>query len=92
MVNPTCPVCTGSGTDPKTQASCIPCGGDGTLNLLDPGFLEQQVAGMLDDSGYLVWAVLYLGLLHEMEELSDLKDKVNDVTNKCDDILEKLNE
>lgn len=77
MANPTCPRCSGTGIDPNTQGPCGPCGGDGTLDLLDPGMLEDQITSMLDDSGYLVWAVLYAGLINEMEKLDALDTKLD---------------
>lgn len=92
MANPTCPRCGGTGIDPKTQQPCTACGGDGVLDLLDPGFLEAQIPSMLSDSGYLVWAVLYAGLINEMEKFNDLTGKVNDVISKQADIVEKLDE
>lgn len=77
MADITCPRCSGTGTDPNTQGSCSPCGGDGILDLIDPGFLEGQIGGMIESGGYLVWAALYAGLLNEMEKLNDLADKMD---------------
>jgi hypothetical protein len=67
----------------KVEIICETCNGTGKV---------QGEFGEIDDPACGGDGVLSFGTVEGAEQINDLADKVQDNSNKLDDILEKLNE
>lgn len=77
----TCTACNGTGTGSDGNP-CVVCGGDGVIDLIDDNFSQliqqRRIAG-------IVWNEM-------LTQLANLTGKIDDVSDKCDDIKEVVDE
>ena len=77
----------------KTYTLCNRCHGTGVYTMEDPDLENPEIEGYTEDpckncggSGYFESGKIKNNLFVDMD------DKINDIKNKVDDIMEKLNE
>ena len=77
-----CWTCGGTGS--VAGVSCSVCGGDGEVDLLDDKFKQIGLGSQIAVQGQ-VWSTI-------LTNQADMADKLDDIMEKCNDILEQVSE